>query len=161
MCDAVHVSHLYEYQAVTKIIPTDDFALTKATACSVYETRTYESDANSSTVFAYYKTIRAGNYTIVPDNNTLNRTCEQCEAGIFKEAEGTNTVVLDLCTDCVAAQCAEGKEATNCTFCPAVQYQDAARSTNCMLCTAGMQEDAVGQTECKVCDAVHVSHLCE
>ena len=69
--------------------------------------------------------------------------------------------MLEIYTDCVARQCAEGEGATNCTFRPAGQYQDAVGSAICTLCASGMYQDAAGQTECKVCDVVNVSPLYE
>ncbi len=69
--------------------------------------------------------------------------------------------MLEICTDCVARQLAEGERATNYTCCPAEQYQDAVGSTNCTLCAAGTYQEAAGKTKCKVCDVVNVSHLYE
>jgi hypothetical protein len=87
VCNVVNVSQLYEYLDVTESHATGDFALTGATAGCVYETRTYDSDANAPTVRVDHRQCGAGNYTIVTGNNTLNPKCDQCEASKFKEAE--------------------------------------------------------------------------
>ena len=65
----MNLSHIYEYLVVTENHLTSDFALTGAAACCVCETRTYDSDANSSTVCVDHRTYGAGNYTSVPGNN--------------------------------------------------------------------------------------------
>ena len=72
MCDVVNVSHLYEYLAVTENHVTDDFALAGVTACCVCRTGTYDSDANSSTVYVDHRTYGAGNYTSIRGNYSLN-----------------------------------------------------------------------------------------
>ena len=51
VCDVVNMPHLYEYLAVTENHVTDGFALAGARACCVCGTRTYDSDANSFTVY--------------------------------------------------------------------------------------------------------------
>ena len=66
------MSPLYEYLAVTENSATGDFALTGAAACCACETRTSDTDANSSTVCVDHRTCGAGNYTSIPGNNTLN-----------------------------------------------------------------------------------------
>ena len=72
VCDVVNVSHLYEYLAVTENHVTDDFALSGPAACCVCRTGTYDSDANSSTVYVDHRTYGAGNYTSVHGNYSLN-----------------------------------------------------------------------------------------
>ena len=133
----MNVSHLYEYLAVTLNHVSGDFALTGAAACRACGTGRYNSDANSSTVCVDHRTCSAGNYTIVPGNNTLNQMCDQCVGGHYvQRSQITNTTVLERCTNCVARQCAEGEGVTNCTFCPLGLYTDAVGSTNCTLCAA-------------------------
>ena len=70
--------------------------------------------------------------------------------------------MLEICTDCVARQCAEGEGATNCTFRSAGQYQDAVGSTNCTLslrqkCT----RTPLGNPSARCGIVVNVSHLYE
>jgi hypothetical protein len=107
VCDVMDLSHIYEYLVVTESHVTGDSALTEATACCVCGTGRCDSEANSSTVCVDHRQCSAGNYTIVPGNNSLNPKCEWCEASKIKEDESQNTAVLEKCTGCVARQCAE------------------------------------------------------
>ena len=150
MCNVVIVSHLYVYLALTENNVTGDVALTGVGARCVCGTGPYDSDANSSTVCADHRQCGAGNYTSVPRQQHPEPKVRSVRGQQVQRSR--IAALLEICTGCVARQCAEGEGPTNCTFRSAGQYQDAVGSAICTLCASGMYQDAAGKTECKVRD---------